>query len=281
MNKFTILSRALEYIEENLTEGITPEMCAEECAYSLSSLQKMFRHAFHIGVGDYISRRRLTMAAGELIRTDSTVLDIALKYGYNSHEVFTRAFVRLWGVTPSVFRQSSGFYGIFPKLSENRAVTDERGNIVMASGKRFDVSHLYDIIAQRRGKYVICFDMVGLMYINNTFGRQTGDLAIAECLRRIDSEAGDDMLTVRIGGDEFVLITDLDDRAAAQSLADAILARNGGTVSCGTDSKEAAVSLRCGLEVIPEKGNLRYNELFDKFIAASVSDLKAADGYDE
>lgn len=66
------------------------------------------------------------MAARELIETDSTVLEIAVKYGYNSHEVFTRAFVRLWGMTPSVFRQSSGFYGIFPKLSENRTVSDER-----------------------------------------------------------------------------------------------------------------------------------------------------------
>lgn len=100
MNKFEILSQALDYIEENLSRGVTPEECAEKCCYSLSNMQKMFRCVFHIGISDYISRRRITMAARELIDTDETVLDIAVKYGYNSHEVFTRAFTRLWGVTP-------------------------------------------------------------------------------------------------------------------------------------------------------------------------------------
>lgn len=268
MNKFTILSKALEYIEDNLTGGITPEMCARECAYSLSSLQKMFRCAFNIGISDYISRRRLTMAARELIETDDTVLDIAVKYGYNSHEVFTRAFVRLWGITPGKFRQSSGFYEIFPKLTENRTVTDEGGNAVMISGKRFDVSHLYDFIVERGGKYVICFDMEGLMRINSDCGRAAGDLAIAEGLRRIDSAAGDDMLTVRIGGDEFVLITDTDDPEKARETAEGIMALNGGTIV--SDGKPIEVSMRYALETIPEKGNIRYNELFDKFFAAAA-----------
>lgn len=261
MNKFTILSQALDFIEENLTGEITPEMCAEKCCYSLSNLQKMFRCAFHIGIADYISRRRLTMAAKELIETTGTVLDIALKYGYNSHEVFTRAFVRLWGVTPKEFRKSSGFYEIYPKLAEFRTMTDERGNI-MSLWKRFDVSHLYDFISERRGKYVLCFDMAGLLHINDTYGRAAGDIAIAEGLRRMDSAAGEDMLPIRIGGDEFVLITDLSDREAAQKLMEKILGENGKT--CVSGNNEFPVSMRADIDVIPDKGNIRYNELFEK-----------------
>ncbi|MBQ8011911.1 MAG: helix-turn-helix domain-containing protein, partial [Oscillospiraceae bacterium] len=85
MNKFTILSVVLEFIEENLTQTLTPELCAKKCGYSLSNLQKMFRCVFHIGIGDYISRRKLTLAAKDLLETESSVLEIAVKYGYNSH----------------------------------------------------------------------------------------------------------------------------------------------------------------------------------------------------
>ena len=135
MNNFEKLSATLEFIEENLTEDITAELCAKRCGYSLSSVQKMFRHTFHIGVSDYISRRKLTAAAKELLACESPILEIALKYGYNSHEVFTRAFMRLWGVTPSEFRRKRRFSEIFPKLDEYVQIYDEKGNIVM-TGKR-------------------------------------------------------------------------------------------------------------------------------------------------
>lgn len=272
MNKFEILSKALDYIEENLTVGITPEMCAEKCCYSVSNLQKMFRYTFHIGIGDYISRRRLTAAAQELLVTDATVLDIALKYGYNSHEVFTRAFVRLWGVTPSKFRQSRkscGFSEIFPRLDEPRTVIDEGGNIVMTSKKRFDVSHLYDFIKERRGKYAVCFDMIHLMYINDTYGHSAGDICIAECLRRIDEAAGEDMLPIRIGGDEFVLITDFDNIESAKAVAEKILAQNGNTVKCGDNDIE--IAMHVGYTVIPENERINYDKLFDSFVIASAN----------
>lgn len=265
MNKFEILSVALGYIEENLITGVTPEQCAEKCCYSLSNLQKMFRCSFGIGVSDYISRRRLSLAARELIETDGSVLDIALKYGYNSHEVFTRAFTRLWGVSPSKFRRNSSFSEIYPKLAEATQVCDEEGNVIMYSKKRFDVSHLYEFFRQRSGKYAVCFDMVQLMHINDTYGSAAGDIAIAECLRRIDEAADDSMLPIRIGGDEFVLITDFDSEADAKAAADRILSLNGGTVRSG--EHEFPVSMRAGLVVIPS-GNLKYNELFSSFVIA-------------
>lgn len=266
MKKFEILSEALDFIEENLTSSVTPEICADKCCYSLSNLQKMFRCTFHIGISDYISRRRLTNAAKDLLETDCTVLDIALKYGYNSHEVFTRAFIRLWNVSPAKFRRERGFSGIFPKLTEPRTVTDERGNIVMTSKTRFDFSHLYDFINERRGKYAVCFDMVELMRINDTYGHPAGDIAIAECLRRIDEAADDDMLPIRIGGDEFVLITNFTDIEQAKAVSEKILARNGSTVT--SNDSVFPVSLRAGYVVIPEKENICYNKLFDNFIIA-------------
>lgn len=273
MNKFEILSECLEFIEENLDSEISPENLAKACGYSLSNLQKMFRCTFRIGVSDYISRRKLTRAARDLINTDDNVLDIAMKYGYNSHEVFSRAFSRLWGVNPSVFRKSSTFSDIFPKFDNRTTMTqytDERGNTYMIQ-KRFDVSHLYDFIKERRGCFVICFDMVGLMRINDTYGSAAGDLAIAKCLLNIDREAGENMLPIRIGGDEFILITDSKDRQTAEKTAEKILSHNGETIkSADTD---VDVSLRAGYAVIPESGNIRYNDLFDRFVAAGHENM--------
>lgn len=265
MNKFEVLSVALDYIEENLTEELNPEDCANRCGYSLSSLQKTFRCVFHIGIGDYISRRRLSHAARELIGTDKTVLEVAMKYGYNSHEVFTRAFMRLWGTTPSRFRKERRFSEIFPKLDEAAQATDEKGNVIMYSKKKFDVSHLYDFMKERRGKYVICFDMVRLMYINETYGHAGGDIAIAEGLRRIDAESDENMLPIRVGGDEFVLITDYETEEDAKAVAEKILSHNGETVRSG--GNEFEVSMRAGFVVIPH-GNIRYNELFNSFVVA-------------
>ena len=265
MNKFEILSVALEYIEENITSGVTPADCAKYCGYSLSNLQKMFRCVFNIGVSDYISRRKLTLAAGELIKTDASVLDIALRYGYNSHEVFTRAFMRLWGENPSKFRRNRSFSEIFPKFGKPGRIFDKKGNVVMNVKKQFDVSHLYDFIRERGGKYAVCFDMNQLMKINNEYGGAAGDLTIAECLRRIDEASDPSMLTMRIGGDEFVLITDFSDEKDAKAVTDVILSSNGRTVSYG--GNEIGVSMRAGFVVLPE-GNLRYSELFSEFIIA-------------
>lgn len=265
MNKFEILSVALVYIEENLLAGVTPEQCAEKCCYSLSNLQKMFRCALHIGISDYISRRKLSLAAKDLVDTEDSVLDIALKYGYNSHEVFTRAFMRLWGVTPSKFRRNRKFTEIFPKLDAAAYVTDEEGAVIMFSKRKFGVSHLYEYIKSRSGKYVICFDMVHLMYINDTYGSAAGDIAIAECLRRIDEYSDESMLPIRIGGDEFVLITEFDNEEDAKAAAEKILAHNGETVKSG--EHEFEVSLKAGYVVIPS-GNLRYDKLFNDCVIA-------------
>lgn len=265
MNKFTILSVVLTFIDENLTQEITPELCAQKCGYSLSNLQKMFRCTFHIGVSDYIARRKLTAAGKALLETDASVLDIALQYGYNSHEVFTRAFQRLWGVTPSKFRKNRRFYEIYPKLDEAITVTDEEGTIMMYSKKKFDVSHLYEYIRAHSEKYVICFDMVRLMEVNDTYGSAAGDIALAECLRRIDEGSDETMLPIRIGGDEFILITDFDKLEDAQAVAERILARNGETVKSG--EHVFPVSMRAGYVVIP-KGNLCYNELFSQCVTA-------------
>ena len=98
------------------------------------------------------------------------------------------------------------------------------------------------------------------MYLStvNAVSTKAGDLVILEALSRIDRAAGDDMLTLRIGGDEFALVTGFDSEDDARALADTILSDNGNPVVC--DEREFPVSMWCGMTRIPQ--SLRYGEFF-------------------
>ncbi len=261
-DKLNALTAALEYIERNLTADFSQEDCAKTACCSLSGLQKLFRSVFRRSVGDYVTRRRLTAAARELQQSERTALDIALEYGWGSAEAFTRAFSRVWGVTPSEYRKSWRFSGLCPRLDFPRHFMRE-GELIMTS--KYDISELYDYIKSRQGTYALSFDTSHLMEINDTLGREAGDKVILECLRRIDRECADGMMMFRIGGDEFVMMTGLSDRAQVKSLAGRILAHNGECVSySGTD---IPVSMRAGA-VMLKSGKLSYSELFTELVSA-------------
>jgi len=102
------LQRAIDYMEEHLLETISMEMIAKEANASVFHFQRTFAILTDINVGEYIRRRRLTLAAQELSNTCSKIIDIALKYGYDTPEAFTKAFRRQHGITPSQARNYSG-----------------------------------------------------------------------------------------------------------------------------------------------------------------------------
>lgn len=240
MERLRVLTEALGFIETRLHGEVTPEDVAAHVGYSLSAMQKMFRHALHMGLADYITRRRVTLAAHDLLATRDTVLEIALRYGYDSHEGFIRAFRRIWGETPSHFRRHRGFANIYPPLS---LLPNDEGGIAMT--RQFDTTGLYDAIKERNGTWAAAFDTVHLMRINDTYGRAAGDLVIAECIRRIDEVSEEGMLMFRISGDSFILLTGYQDEAAARQIADRVTARNGEEIDC--NGTMVAVAMRAAL----------------------------------
>lgn len=261
-DKIRSLTDALEYIEANLSEEISQEDCAKVACCSLSGLQKMFRYVFRIGVGDYITRRRLSKAANDLRQGEKSVLDIAMSYGYGSAEAFTRAFSRLWGVTPTAYRKEWSFSTLYPRLDFPRRFM-YNGEEIMTN--KFDISELYDYIREKKGTYILSFDTSRLMEINNTYGSAAGDKVILECLHRIDEQCTGDMVMFRIGGDEFVMVTGLSDKADVQALADKILSQNGNTIN--HDGTEIPVSMRAGAVLLD--GTPRYQELFSRLVAVA------------
>jgi len=102
------LQKAINYIEEHLLEDemITDMNISHEIYSSTDSFRTIFRVITGYSVGEYIRNRRLSLSGEELIQSGHTILDIALKYGYDTPEGFTKAFSRFHGVTPSYVRKN-------------------------------------------------------------------------------------------------------------------------------------------------------------------------------
>lgn len=110
------ISNAISYIEGNITEELTIEDIAKQAMVSPFYFQKGFTMLCGFTVGDYIKRRRLTLAGGELISTNKKIIDIALEYGYDSPDSFTKAFIRFHGATPTSVRKGETMIKSFAPL---------------------------------------------------------------------------------------------------------------------------------------------------------------------
>ena len=90
MNLATGIQRAIDYIEEHITDELDYSEIARQAVCSPYYFQKIFGILCGMTVGEYIRNRRLSLAGNELAKTGAKVIDIALKYGYESPESFTR-----------------------------------------------------------------------------------------------------------------------------------------------------------------------------------------------
>lgn len=108
---------SIEYIESNLDEELAIEEIAKIAFMSKFHFQRMFSMLTGYTVSEYIRNRRITKAAQELVNSNRKIIDIALKYGYESPEAFTKAFRAIHGVTPSAAKKNSQSLKAYPKLS--------------------------------------------------------------------------------------------------------------------------------------------------------------------
>ena len=117
MNWITGMQKAIDYIEENLTEEIDYEKVSEKSYSSSYHFQRVFSILCGYTLGEYIRLRRLSLAGAELANGKEKVIDIALKYGYESPDSFTKAFQKFHGITPSQARTDGSKLKSFSRLS--------------------------------------------------------------------------------------------------------------------------------------------------------------------
>lgn len=111
------MNEAITYIEENLEEEIDYTAAAQKACCSVYHFQRMFSYMAEVPLSVYIRNRRLSCAAFDLQNNRDKVIDIALKYGYDSPTAFTRAFQALHGITPNAARQRGTMLKAYPPIT--------------------------------------------------------------------------------------------------------------------------------------------------------------------
>ena len=110
------IREAILYIEDNILEDLSIEEIACRANISPFYFQKGFGMLCGYSLSEYIKRRRLSLAGSEVSSTDGKIIDIAMKYGYDSPDSFTKAFTRFHGVTPSAVRKEGAMIKSFVAL---------------------------------------------------------------------------------------------------------------------------------------------------------------------
>lgn len=110
------IENAVEYIEAHITENISAEDVARQVHISPFYFQKGFHMLCGYTVAEYIRSRRMALAAGELSTEDVRIIDVAVKYCYDSPDSFTKAFYRFHGVTPSMVQKEHAMIKAFAPL---------------------------------------------------------------------------------------------------------------------------------------------------------------------
>lgn len=157
MDWITGIQNAVDYIEENLTSEPSKLSVANIALHAYSSeyhFQRVFSILTGLTVAEYIRNRRLSLAGEELILTNEKIIDIALKYGYETPESFTKAFTRFHGFTPMGIRQKNGSLRSFNRLRIklkleggkllDYQITDQPNIKILAKSRKFSTASLED-----------------------------------------------------------------------------------------------------------------------------------------
>lgn len=173
---------SINYIEQNLTDELDIKDIADKAALSPFYYQRIFGALCGMTVGEYIRARRMTLAAQELFGSDTKVIDVALKYGYDSPDSFAKAFQRFHGITPSQAREAgAGLRSFAPlhiritleggKMLDYR-ITEKAPFTIVGFKRRFNAETSYQEIPKfwnewmsdtkgLKGMFGVCLDMDG------------------------------------------------------------------------------------------------------------------------
>lgn len=125
------LQKSIDYIESHIHEDITVQALAEMLGFSTKHFYRLFKQNVGMPVGEYIRRRRLAHAIYDLMR-GGRILDVAVAYGFETHNGFTKAFKKYYGSSPDNYRHHAAFMLPQPvNLLRQSAKYKIHGGIVM------------------------------------------------------------------------------------------------------------------------------------------------------
>ncbi len=159
MSYSTITRALVSYVESHAADTrLDLEQMGRRFGYTENYIRELFASQVGVSIMQFYKRRRIILSAAQLLRTDKKILDIALEWGFGSHEAYTRAFIKVMGMSPSVFRNTRpilgkaqlrpGVYGL--ELLEQK---EKRSDVSDMSDIKQDSIILHDIGQVKFGSY--------------------------------------------------------------------------------------------------------------------------------
>lgn len=189
------IGKAISYIEENITEDLSVEKVAAQVNISPFYFQRGFAMLCGFTLAEYIRSRRLALAGNELAFGGAKVIDVAVKYGYDSPDSFAKAFTRFHGITPSQAGKEhvmlKSFAPLKLKLSleggylMDYKITKKEAFTVIANARTFAYEGAKETIPQfwqehyRQGKGETVMGMYGIN-MDEDMGHSTFEYLIAD-----------------------------------------------------------------------------------------------------
>lgn len=190
-----VIGDSIQYIEEHITKDISLEDIAKHVSISTFYFQKGFAMLCGITVAEYIRNRRLAMAGNEIATTNKKIIDIAMKYGYESPDSFTKAFTRFHGVTPIAVRKDGATLKAFAPLKikisleggylMDYKIEKKEAFTVIANAKTFSYEGAKEVVPQfwqehfKNGKGKVVMGEFGIN-IDEEMGQETFEYLIAD-----------------------------------------------------------------------------------------------------
>lgn len=189
------IQSAIRFIENHITEDISAKDVADYIHISPFYFQKGFSMLCGYSLTEYIRNRRLALAGSELAATDIKIIDVALKYGYDSPDSFTKAFTRFHGASPAMVRKDGAVLRTFAPLEikillkggylMNYKIVEKESFTVLAASGKFGYENAMKEVplfwqehyAKGNGKYVC--GMFGIN-IDEKMGRDCFEYLIAD-----------------------------------------------------------------------------------------------------
>lgn len=217
------IQNAIDYIEDNLYEKIEIEDAARAAFMSLSSFYIVFSSLLGTTVKDYIRKRRLSMSSYELVNSSLSILDIALKYQYNTYETYSRAFKKLFSISPQNYRGKNLYTNVFPRIT--LIYNDLSGGNYMVS-REMNKDIVFEKINAVSNGYALDIDIDHFDSVNKNYGHDIGDKVLVEVPERIKKVLIKHNLNVevtRINNDEFAVIIKDQSKAFIEKLSEDII----------------------------------------------------------
>ena len=247
------IQNSINYIEDHLYEKLQIREIAKAAFMSQSSFYVAFSNILSTTVKDYIRKRRLSMSGHDLIKSDLSVLAIALKYQYNTYESYSRAFKKLFSDSPQKYRENNVYVDIFPRifltcslLGENKLLVNREMNTEILAKKINDLST----------GYILDIDIDHFQKVNDLYGYSLGDKVLIELPNRIKKILRDSKLdtdVIRINNDEFALIIKDRPKTYVEKLAENIINEASKPFTC--DDLQVSITVSIGISTFTLGGN--------------------------